>query len=102
MRQAAQRSGEQSDVTYPLEHLLSPDILQPSIQIPDLLHHLVNLTLIRTLNLACLSNCQIQCELDAALRLAVAQPTAAGGDILGRKTETMFSRIGGGECEAAF
>jgi hypothetical protein len=43
-------------VTYPLENLFSPDILQPRVQILDLLHQRLHLVLVRALNLACLAN----------------------------------------------
>ena len=89
-------------MTYPLEHLLPPDILQPAIQIPNFLYHLINLSLIRAFNLARFSNRNIQCKLNATPRLAVAQPTAARRHILGREAELMLARVRRREGETAF
>jgi len=52
--------------TYSLEHLLPLDILQSSIQIPHLLHNIVNLALVRALNTTRLANSQIQRKFDRA------------------------------------
>ena len=57
--------------TYPLEHLLSPDILQSAIQILNPLDDIVNLPLVRALNCACLANRQIQSQLDPTACLMV-------------------------------
>lgn len=87
--------------THPLEYLLPPDILQPAIQIPHLLHQLVYLALIRALNFARLANRQIQRKLDGAVHAAAAQPAAARLHVLGRHTDPVLARVGGREGEAA-
>lgn len=88
--------------TYPLKHLLSPNILQPSIQIPNLLHNLRDLALVITFNLAGLSNRHIQREFDTALgRDAAAQP-ASRRSIRGSEADAMVAGVGGAEDEAAF
>ena len=55
------------ELTYPLEDLFPPDILQPRVQILDLRHQCLNLVLVRALNPARLSNRHIQRELDGAV-----------------------------------
>lgn len=52
--------------THPLEHLLSPHIDQPRVQIFDLLDHLLNLAFIIALNLARLANDKVQLKFDTA------------------------------------
>jgi hypothetical protein len=54
-------------VSYPLEDLFPSDILQPRVQVLDLLYQRLDLVLVRALNLACLANGHIQCELDGAM-----------------------------------
>lgn len=78
--------------THPLENLLPPHILQPTIQIPHLLHNIINLAFIRALNLASLANRHIQMELDSAVDTARAQPSSAAGlHVLGCEAEAMFA-----------
>lgn len=52
--------------TYPLKHLLPPNILQAPIQILDPLDDILDLALIRTLDLGGLSDCEIEGESYAA------------------------------------
>ena len=90
--------------TYPLENLLPLDILQPPIQIPHLLHNIVQFPLIRALNITRLSNRQIQRKLNRAAlstRHSTAQP-AAGGGARRRETDAVVAGVSGGEGEAAF
>lgn len=54
-------------MTYPLEDLFPPDVLQPRVQILHLLDQRLHLILIRTLNLARLANRHIKRELDSAM-----------------------------------
>lgn len=62
--------------TYPLVRLLLPHILQPIVQILDLSRHIIDLALIRALNLARLANRQVQRELHARVH-PTAEPRAA-------------------------
>ena len=55
------------NLTYPLENLLPPDILQPAVQVLDLLRDIINLALVRALNLACLPDRHVQREFDSAV-----------------------------------
>jgi hypothetical protein len=57
----------QQDTTYPLEDLLPPHILQPGIQILNLLDQCLDQVLVRALDLACLANRHINGELDRAV-----------------------------------
>lgn len=86
--------------TYPLENLLSLDILQSTVQIPDFLHNICNLALVLALNRAGLSNCQIQSQLDTANGLA-AKPAAVTCCVRWREADHVVARIGGREGEAA-
>jgi hypothetical protein len=88
-------------LTYPLENLLPPNILQPAIQVPHLLHNILDLALIRTLDLACLADREVQLELDAARRLSVRQPAAVGRGARRREAEPVLARVCGREGEAA-
>ena len=88
-------------LTYPLEDLLSPDILQPAIQVPHLLHNILDLALIRALDLARLADREVQQELDAARRLSVRQQAAVGCGARGREAEPVLARVCGREGEAA-
>jgi hypothetical protein len=78
--------------------LLSPNILQSAIQVHHLLHNIINLGLVRALDLARLANCQIQKELDGAMNAAAIQP-AAPLYILGREAEPVLAGVGSGEGE---
>ena len=88
-------------LTYPLEDLLPPNILQPAIQVPHLLHNILDLALIRTLDLARLADREVQLELDAACRLSVRQPAAVGRGARGCEAEPVLARVCGREGEAA-
>jgi hypothetical protein len=84
-----------------LKHLLSPHILQPCIQIFNLLHHLAHLILIRALNLAGLADHHVELEADAADLVAAEEVAGDGGDVVGGEAETVVSGVGGGEGEFA-
>lgn len=86
--------------TFTLEHLLPPDILQPSIEVLDLLHNILNLSLIRALDLARLTDGNVKSESNSALRV-VRQPTSIGGHVVRRKADLMLSAISGREGETA-
>lgn len=84
-----------------MENLFSPDVLQPRIQILDLLHNIINLALVRALNLARLANNHIQLKLDSSMHSTSPKPTSARGYILRCEAEPVLARVGGRECEAA-
>lgn len=71
--------------TYPLEHLLSPHILESAVQVLDLLRQIIDLALIRALNLAGLSDCKIQSELYARMDTTT-EPCTALLHVLGYHT----------------
>lgn len=56
-------------MTYPLENLLPANILQPRIEVLDLLNNIQDLPLIRTLDGAGLADGQVEVQLDASDRL---------------------------------
>jgi len=97
-QQSAKAQNTQLISTYPLKHLLPPNILQPRIQILDLLHNALNLALITTLNLAALSNGQIQSQFDISQHLAAHGPPA-GGRVRGLETDLVVSGVVGNEGE---
>lgn len=66
--------------TYPLKHLLPPNILQTPIQILNPLDDILDLALIRTLNLGRLSDCQVECQSYAAEGCEAGEPAAMDGD----------------------
>lgn len=86
--------------TYPLKNLLPSNILQPSIQILNLLHNILNLPLIRTLNIARLPNRKVESKFDPALVAPEPRP-ALGGRALRREADLVLARVGRGEGEAA-
>ena len=90
-----------SALANPLEYLLPFNIMQFGIQIPDFLHNIRNLSLIRTLNGARLTRCQIQSYLDPPNWHAPSQPTH-GAHVRGREADAMVPRIRGTEGKAAF
>ena len=84
---------------YPLEHLLPTNIVQPTIQVLDLLHNILHLPLILQLNVACLANRHVQRHPDR-LR-STRQPAPGRTAPLGSQTDLMLTSISGGEREAA-
>ena len=64
--------------THSLKYLLPPNILQPPIQVSDLVYDVLHLTSVLALDLARLANDHVQREFDAALaRHTAAQPTSS-------------------------
>lgn len=86
--------------TYPLKHLLPLNILQPTIQVLHALHQIRHLALILALDLARLPNRHVQRNPHRPVRGA-RQPPARRGVRLGRETDLVVARVGGGEGEAA-
>lgn len=81
-----------------MKHLLPPNILQPPIQILDLLHDILDLALIRALQRAGLANGQVQGQLDPVARRQRGEPAPAGRR--GREAQLVVARVGGREGEA--
>lgn len=86
--------------TYPLKHLLPPNILQSSIQILNLAHNILHLPLILTFNLARLPDRHVEIDANAAGRSTV-QPPASGNMRVRGETDLVQARVGGGKSEAA-
>lgn len=87
-------------LTYPLEDLLSPDVLQPAVQILHFLYQGRDLVLVGAFNLARLANGHVEGELDGAVDVA-AQPPAPALYVLRRDADAVLARVGGAEGEAA-
>ena len=84
-------------VTHPLKDLFPPDILQPPIQIPNLLTNLAHLALIRTLDRARLPNRHIQRQFHHARPLPASKPSPAR--FRGREANPVVAGVGGAECK---
>jgi len=84
-----------------LKHLLPPNILQPAVQILDLLHQILHFTLVRAFDGARLADGKVEVELDLPARNAVAQPSPARPGVCRREADTVVPAVRGGECEAA-
>lgn len=85
--------------TNPLENLLPPDVLEPPIQISDLLHDILNFALILALDRACLADRQVQRQLRGAEGLP-GEPAGVGRGVRGREADLVVAGVGGGEGEA--
>jgi hypothetical protein len=55
------------EMSYPLEDLFPPDVLQPRVQVLDPLRERLDLVLVGALDLARLANSHVQRELDGAV-----------------------------------
>lgn len=86
-------------MAYPLENLLSPDIMQPPIEILDLLHNILHLPLIFRFDLARLTNGDIQRDPDCSR--ASRQPAPRRTAAVRRQTDLVLARIGSRESEPA-
>lgn len=85
---------------YPLEDLLPSDILQSGIEVLDLLHDILDLALVRTLDGAGLADREVEVQLDASDRMASAQPTACRRSGRGGEADFVVTRVRGAEREA--
>lgn len=83
-----------------MEYLLPPDILQPAVQILDLLRNLTQFPLVRTLNRARLPNRQIQRQFHLSVPLPLAQPASRRGASR-READAVLAGVGGAEGEFA-
>lgn len=87
---------------YPLEHLLPSDVLQSTIQVFDLGYNILNLALVRALDVARRADGHINRELDAAHLEPALQPPGVSSEVGRCKAELVFSRVRGAERKAAF
>lgn len=85
---------------YPLENLLASNVLQPRVQVLDLLGQCLDVRLVCALDPARLSDSHIQRELDGAVN-ATAQPASAL-HVLGSDANAVLTRVSGAEGEFAF
>lgn len=84
-----------------LETLLALNILQARIQIAHFLDHIIDLVLVRALDLGSVADGHVELELDAAGLGAVEEVAGGRGDVGGREAETVVAGVGGGEDEFA-
>ena len=85
--------------THPLVDLLATNIMQAAVEITHTLHDILDLVLVLGLDLARLTNGNVQGELHGAL--AAGHP-ARGRDVgFGRKADPVLAGVGGREGEAA-
>lgn len=87
--------------TYPLEHLLPTNILQPAVQILHLLHNILHLVLVFRLNLARFTDSHVQSDLDRTGRGARQPATASCGVGLGGHADLVQAGVGSGEGKAS-
>lgn len=85
-------------IAYPLVNLLTADVVQPAVQILDPLHNVLHLILVLGLDLAGLTNGDINADLDSTQRR---RHEAGGGISLRGETDSVLASIGSGEVEAA-
>lgn len=85
----------------PLKHLLPPHILESRIQIPNLLHHILHLSLITAFNLGRVADGHVELEFDSADLGAGEEEAGGGGHVCGREAEAVVAGVGGGEGELA-
>lgn len=84
--------------TYPLEDLLPSHVLQPAVQIPNLLRQIIDLALVRALDLARLSNRQIQRELYTGVYI-LAEPGTALLHILWNHADSVLAAVSRAESK---
>ena len=84
-----------------MEDLLSPDVLQSGIQVLDLAHNVLDLAVIGALDGAGLANGHVELEPDVAGGLATGQPSLGRGDVGRGEADSVVTRIGSAEGEAA-
>lgn len=84
-----------------LEDLLTLNVLQARVQIPHLLHHILDLVLVRALDLRGVADGHVELEFDAAGLPAVEEETRGRGHVGWGEAEAMVAGVGGGEDEFA-
>jgi hypothetical protein len=86
-------------MAYPLEDLLAPNVLQPRVQVLNLLDQRLDMCLICALDPASLADSHVQGELNGAVD-AAAQPSSAL-HVLRGDANAVLAGVGGGEGEFA-
>lgn len=66
-------------VPYSLEHLLPADVVKSVMQVPDAASNILQLVLVVALDLASLTNDQVELELDATVGVGSREPVGAAG-----------------------
>jgi hypothetical protein len=84
-----------------LEDLLALDVLQAGVQVAHLLDHVLDLVLVRALDLGGVADGHVELELDAADLRAVEEEARGGGNVGGREAEAVVAGVGGCEDEFA-
>ena len=84
-----------------LEDLLALDVLQASVQVAHLLNHILDLVLVRALDLGSVADGHIELEFDAADLRAVEEEARGCGHVGGREAEAVVAGVGGCEDEFA-
>lgn len=90
-----------SIATYPLEDLLSADILQSRVQVLDPRLNVLKLVLISALDDARLANGHVKGQLDAAVDVGGTQPAGLAAVGRGGKADLVVAGLVGSEGEAA-
>lgn len=84
---------------HPLEYLLSFNILQPCVQVPDPLDNIGNFILILALDLAGLTDGQVKMELDVSG--ITGEPAMVVAGMRYPEAETVLARVASSESETA-
>ena len=101
VRVSSYRSTSPKEETHSLEHLLSANILQPRVEVPDALRDILDLALVGALNLAGLADGHVEAELDATIGCRGAQPSLAAAGGGGREADLVLARLSCVEGEPA-
>jgi hypothetical protein len=83
----------------PLENLLALHILQPRVQIPHFLDHILDLVFVRGLDFGGVADGHVQLEFNSAGGRAVVEKAAGCGHVGGCEAEAVVAGVGGGEDE---
>jgi hypothetical protein len=84
-----------------LEDLLALHVLQARVQVAHLLDHILNLVLVRALDLRSVADGHVKLKLDAAGLSAVEEEAGGRRHVGGREAEAVIAGVGGGEDEFA-
>jgi hypothetical protein len=84
-----------------LEDLLALDVLQAGVEVAHLLDHVLDLVLVRALDLGGVADGHVELELDAADLRAVEEEAGRGGHVGRREAEAVVAGVGGCEDEFA-
>lgn len=84
-----------------LEDLLALDVLQARVQVAHLLHRVLDLVLVRRLDLRAVADGHVQLELDPAHLRAGEEEARRRGDVGRREAQAVVAGVGGREDEFA-